>query len=272
MTQGNTPAEVLQEATSDIDRLSKFLKKSKVPQVRSKDELQMIKATALAWFNNYRAEFGSGNNSSIKIVEKEYSDLFECTSKSTTRDRYQEIIKRLKGALVVFQTQALVESSWVNKQAPRPDFSPLVQDSRMQDILENRWDEIVKCLECGASLAATIMMGGLLEALFLAYANKLSDKGPIFKAKTAPKDIKTGKTLPLNEWTLNAYVEVGAELEWITKPTKDIGIVLRNYRNFIHPERELSTGITLVQEDAYMFWSISTQLTRQILTKAKGKK
>jgi len=112
-------------------------------------------------------------------------------------------------------------------------------------------------------------MGGLLEALFLAQVNRLQDKGPVFKAKAAPKDPKTSKTLPLNEWTLNSYIDVGAELNWITKPTKEVGIVLRNYRNFIHPERELSTGITLVPEDARMFWSVFTQLAQQIITTAK---
>ena len=268
--QASAPVGVLQEAAEGVERLSKFLKKSKTAQVQSKEEQQVIKATALAWFNNYRSNVGGADASLLKAIEAEYALLFECSSRATSRDKYQEACKRLKGALVALQSYALSNPSKGNKQITKIDFSPLVTDARMRTILDNRLEEITKCLECSAPLAATIMMGGLLEALFLAHVNRVVDKGPIFKAKAAPKHHQTGKVLPLNEWTLNSYIEVGAELGWITKPAKEIGIVLRNYRNFIHPERELSTGITLTPEDAVMFWSVSTQLAQQIIGRLRS--
>jgi hypothetical protein len=129
-------------------------------------------------------------------------------------------------------------------------------------------EQIIKCLECNAPLAATIMMGGLLEALFLARTNKLTNKSPVYKAKSAPLDSKTGKVVPLDKWMLNSFIEVGAELGWIRKPAKDIGIVLRDYRNFIHPERELRTGFTLEKDDALMFWQIFSQVSQQIINNA----
>jgi len=267
--QASTPLGVLQEAVEGVERLLKLLKKSKTAQVKSREEQQIIKATALAWFNNHRNSLAGVDTNLFKVVEAEYTALFEATIHATMRDRYQDILKRLRAALMTLQTQTLANPPPVNRSIAKLDFSPLVPDSKMRGTLENRWDEIIKCLECKAPLAATIMMGGLLEALFLAQVNKVADKGPIFKAQAAPKDYKTGKTLPLNDWTLSAYIDVGAELGWITKPAKDIGIVLRNYRNFVHPERELSTGITLTSEDATMFWSVCTQLAQQIINKAK---
>ncbi len=265
--QAGTPLDVFQEAVEGVERLLKLLKKSKTAQVKSKEEQQIIKATALAWFNNYRNSLGGVDPNLFKAVEVEYTALFAATAHATTRERYQDALKRLRAAIIALQTQTLANPQPGGKITARPDFSPLVPDVKMQRILENRWDEIIKCLECSAPLAATIMMGGLLEALFLALVNKAKDKGPIFKARAAPKDPRTGKTLPLNDWTLSSYIDVGAELGWITKPAKDIGVVLRNYRNFIHPERELSTGITLSPEDSAMFWSVCTQLIQQIITR-----
>jgi hypothetical protein len=60
-----------------------------------------------------------------------------------------------------------------------------------------------------------------------------------------PRDPKTGKALQLHKWGLKDYIDVAHELGWITKTTKDIAEVVRDYRNYIHPEKELSHGITL---------------------------
>jgi hypothetical protein len=55
------------------------------------------------------------------------------------------------------------------------------------------------------------MMGGLLEALFVARANKLSDKGALVNAVSAPEDKSTGKTLNYQEWMLDSYIKVARE-------------------------------------------------------------
>lgn len=66
----------------------------------------------------------------------------------------------------------------------------------MQAILQRRWTECVICIAHGAPLAATVMIGGLLEGLLLARINRENNKAPIFTAAAAPKD-KQNKTLPL---------------------------------------------------------------------------
>jgi len=62
MSHASTPIEILQEATDSVDRLLKRLKKGRNAQVRSREELQIIKATALAWFNNYRANLDTADS------------------------------------------------------------------------------------------------------------------------------------------------------------------------------------------------------------------
>ncbi len=61
------------------------------------------------------------------------------------------------------------------------------------------------------------MMGGFLEALFVARANNMSDKTPLTSAANAPKDKATGKTTNYQEWMLILYIKVGFELNWITE-------------------------------------------------------
>jgi hypothetical protein len=40
---------------------------------------------------------------------------------------------------------------------------------------------------------------------------------------------------------------------------------LRDYRNYIHPEKERSHGVTLSPDDATMFWEATKTLSRELL-------
>src|SRR5207248_2621685 len=110
----------------------------------------------------------------------------------------------------------------------------------------------------------TVMMGGILEGLLLARINQLPNQGPVHTATAAPKD-KAGKTLLLKDWGLKNFIDVAHELQWITTTAKDIGEVLRDYRNYIHPQKEFSHGISLTTGDAEMLWNITKSMITQIL-------
>jgi hypothetical protein len=85
----------------------------------------------------------------------------------------------------------------------------------------------------------------------------------VHTAKAAPKD--KGKTLPLKDWALKNFIDVAHELNWITTTAKDIGVVLRDYRNYIHPQKELSHGVSLTPGDAEMLWNVAKSMIVQIL-------
>ena len=146
-----------------------------------------------------------------------------------------------------------------------PSFALLIPDPKMQGVLERRWNECVLCLLAPAPMAATVMMGGLLEGLLLARINKETNQQPIFTAGGAPKDGKTGKTLPLKDWTLRNFIDVVHELGWISESAKDVSVVLRDYRNYIHPQKELSHGIMLKSDDATVLWEVAKSISKQLL-------
>lgn len=266
--------KVLQDAINETDRLAKFVNRKINTQVQAQGEREIIMASVYTWTKNHRPCFSVWDSSqSLTSLDKCYSTLLEYSAKNTSRIKYKKIFKELKNKLVNFRTEIFndpklkIDKSTVSM----PDFSHLVSDEKMQSILCRRWNEIINCLhnDKPAPLSATIMMGGVLEALFIARINKLSDKRPIFKLKAVPKNKKTGTPLPFSDWTLNDYIEVATEMTWIGKPARDIGKVLRDYRNLIHPERELSSGIVIEMQDAQMFLPIFTQLANQIVLSAK---
>jgi hypothetical protein len=108
------------------------------------------------------------------------------------------------------------------------------------------------------------MMGGFLESLFLARINRERDQGPIFTSNAAPKD-KTSHPRPLKEWGLADYIAVAHELGWISQAANDVSDVLRDYRNYIHPQKELSSQAALTPDDARMFWAVAKEMAARLL-------
>ena len=61
------------------------------------------------------------------------------------------------------------------------------------------------------------------------------------------------------------YLDVAHELGWIRQSAKDVGQVLRDYRNYVHPEKERSHGISVDSKDASMFLVVFCSLAEQIV-------
>lgn len=258
-------------AIKEVDRLRKIVHKSKTKQIRSDDERQVIKATAHTWFNSHRKLLSLAiGDDQLLDLDEEFRGLLAACGGAPSRSKCLKGLKRTKLLLTQLQAEHVVAMGAALSLSPSPttdtspDFTTIVGDAKMQVILTNRWGECVKCVDVGAPLAAIVMMGGILEGLLLARINRLSDKSPVFKAKSAPKD-RTGTPLKLNEWTLKDYLDVAHELGWITRTTKDIGAVVRDYRNYIHPQKEHSHGINISPEDARMLWQVAKSVARQVL-------
>ena len=264
--------QAIDSTATAIERLRKAIHKRATKQVTVGAETQIIKATAHTWFNNHRNVTADVvGNEAVGDLDDEFRQLLSATGRATSRSKYVDSLKRIKRLLVQLETEYVVPlaSPPASRQPETtntlPQFSSLITDPNMQRILVNRWNECVKCVDADAPLAATVMMGGMLEGLLLARINQLPDKSRVFKAASAPKDRKTGAPLKLNEWGLRDYIDVAHELGWISKTVKDIGGVVRDYRNYIHPQKEHSHGVSIGPDDARMLWEVAKSITHQLL-------
>lgn len=247
--------------------------KIKTKQVRGVDEIATLKATAQTWFHTRRPTVAAGASSiDLSAVDACFTEILDATARHAAKSTYLDTLKRAKAALIAVRAAALLApapDSNANTDDIAPDFSPLAGNKQMQDILSRRWNECAKCVNADAHLAAIVMMGGLLEALFVSRANMMADKTPLTSAVSAPKDKGSGKTVNYQDWMLDSYIKVGHELKWITESAKDIADKLKEYRNFVHPAKELRYGITLGLNDSSMFWQVTKALARQLLLSAQ---
>jgi hypothetical protein len=261
--------ETVYAAIREVTGLRERTRRKRTKQVQG-TERDIIRATALAWVNNHRKKIlAVFSAAELADIDGLYQQVMQASHRSVLRSKYVLMLKHIVDALVKLRSDNLVRLSTATIPTAStsdmpPDFSKLITDPQMQQIVKRRWVECTSCIAANAPLAATVMMGGLLEGLLLARINRETNKAPIFTAAAAPKD-KWNKTIPLKEWTLQHYIDVAHELNWISATAKDIGVVLRDYRNYIHPHKELTHGVSLNRNDAALLWEISKGITRQLL-------
>jgi len=262
-------SQAIDDAIKEVTRLRKVLSRNEDKQIQSVEERDSIKATSLSWFNAHRKVVVAAlSDVAVSDVDASYKKLLASCEKRPSRASAKSELKSLHSRLVAMRAEKAIDltssPSMSVSDAP-PQFSKLVSDPRMQEILRRRWVECTACLDARIPLAATVMMGGLLEGLLLARINQEPNKAAIFTAKNAPKEKKTGTALSLRDWGLSDFIAVAHELKWISVSAKDVGIVLRDYRNYIHPQKQFSHGIDLAPEDALILWGVTKSISIQLL-------
>lgn len=256
----------IENAIGQATRARAYLRKGKSRQVRSIDEIDQLRSVANAWFHTHRAVIASNaGHLNLTPVDVAYKTVLEAANRHAARGTYDDALGSVRSSLATLLTECVLPPKSASTLEAAPSFAPLASDQRMQSILENRWSECQRCIGSQAYLAATVMMGGMLETLLVSRANRMNTQAPLFTATATPKD-RQGKSLPLAEWKLTNFIAVANELGWITKSALQVGHVLREYRNYVHPHKEYSDNLSITVEDVQLFWEVTKALTRQVLT------
>jgi hypothetical protein len=261
----------IEAAIGEVTKARASIRRKKSKQVSAADEIDQLKSVSFAWFETHRPCVAAhGSQPDLSDVDACYRTIMDSTGRRAARVTYSTLLFRARRSLLELRSfvatnlHILRPGDATDTVDTPPNFAPLAVDPTMQAILERRWEEVHRCIGCKANLAATVMMGGLLESLLVARINASSNKHGVFTAKTAPRD-KTGKTLALPDWKLINMVDVAHELTWVTKSAKHVGNVLRDFRNYIHPHKEYTDGAVILDEDAHMFWEVTKSISRHVL-------
>ena len=261
----------VEAAIREVTTARQSVMRGRSKQVSSGDEIAHLKSVAFAWFKSHQPIVKAHpSQPDLSDIDSAYRIVMDSTGRYASRSTYSDALRDAQRSLV--EIRGFIAANFhaipavvANTNDAPPNFAPLAADPKMQMILQRRWDEAQRCLGCKSNLAATVMMGGLLESLLLARINSSPNKGAVFAAKSAPRDKKTGKTIMLPDWKLIHMVAVAHELAWITKSAMDVGNVLRDFRNYIHPHKEYTDGVSILDEDARMFWEVTKSISRHVI-------
>lgn len=157
----------------------------------------------------------------------------------------------------------LFESSEFSREISRTPQKPTIQvknfqvvsDEKIRRILERDYQEIQKNINDGCWKSAIILCGGSIEAILLDLL--LNNKR---KAKSSPKAPKKD----LREWGLADLIDVAVDLKLVGETIAKLSHTTREYRNLIHPGREIRAGLRVEPEEARIAVEILNILIREL--------
>lgn len=161
----------------------------------------------------------------------------------------------------------LNESDFLNEEFKDINIQSLPIDGCIMPFLEDRVKEIKGALSIKSSLSAIFLIGSTLEGVLLGIATR--HPALYNRAKSSPKDDKTGKVRNFNEWTLNNFIDVSFEIGFIKEDVKKFSHVLRDFRNYIHPYQQMSYGFRPDEHTAKICFQVLKAALYQIEIKSK---
>jgi AbiTii len=151
--------------------------------------------------------------------------------------------------------QAFPKNNLKKTSYPSPNFTNLVSDVDLAKILSNRWNEANLAFESRAYLATVILLGSILEGVLLDKVEQ--NQTQAVASSKCPRD-RNGNPLPFEKWTLEKLIEVTHDCGWLKKEAKDFSHVVRDYRNFVHPNKERREGIKFEEPICKVIWEVIT--------------
>lgn len=125
-----------------------------------------------------------------------------------------------------------------------------ITDEKFRNLLERDYEEMTKCLETKSSKSVLILTGSIIEAVLTDYFLNFP-----------PEKHTEKKILGLDLYKL---IELAKENELISQSTKELSTVLKNYRNLIHPGREIRKNETFDFDTAVVAKSLLNIIIKEI--------
>lgn len=166
-------------------------------------------------------------------------------------NRGKEISDRLLD--IKSQVQEIKEDEFLNQDFKNVSIDKLKLDGTVSIILQQRMDEIKKCLNAKAPLSVIFLCGSTLEGILLGIAS--SRAKDFNQATSSPKD-KDGKVMLFHDWRLNDFITVARELNLLGEDVKKFSHALRDFRNYIHPYEQMSANFNPDEQTAKICWQV----------------
>ncbi|TVQ29638.1 MAG: hypothetical protein EA370_14765 [Wenzhouxiangella sp.] len=167
-------------------------------------------------------------------------ELNDCEADTPILERARGIVTRLLGNAAPTQQPATVDD-FLEREFTIPDIQRLPIDASAVPIIEGRLAEARIALQAGAYLSVIFLCGSVLEAVLLGAAQKEPAR---FNVATASPKTPDGTVKRFHEWSLAQLIDVACELGVLKLDIKKFSHGLRDFRNYIHPHEQMTSGFS----------------------------
>lgn len=157
------------------------------------------------------------------------------------------------------------DRSFLAQEFDMPNTESLPIEQAVKPIIKCRLDEVSQCFEAGAYLSVILLCGSILEAILLG-ADQQNPKQ--FNSSTASPKKADGAVKHFQDWNLAQFINVASDLGILKPDVKKFSHGLRDFRNYIHPHAQLSSGFSPDQHTA----RVCFQVLKAALASVAGKR
>ncbi len=138
-------------------------------------------------------------------------------------------------------------SQWPDEvPSPSTQMLPFITDVTLQNLLRNDVSSVNRALSNGEWKAATVLAGSVVEALLLwALSTKSQSErdAAIAACHNSCSQFPANLKPNLSSWKLFQMVAIAAQLNLISEAARKQADLCRDFRNLIHPAKELREGV-----------------------------
>ncbi|SFX60867.1 hypothetical protein [Marinospirillum alkaliphilum] len=194
-----------------------------------------------------RAFWEHESDALVSRVLSEMLDAYEADYDLNNRDmdapilkKAREIIARLSGMPTSSVLPKTIDD-FLHNEFTIPNIRKLPIEAMAVSIIEGRLSEARKTMEAGAYLSTIFLCGSVLEAVLLGAAQKFPAR--FNQALACPKTVG-GNAKRFHDWSLAQFIDVACEVGLLKPDVKKFSHGLRDFRNYIHPYEQMSSGFS----------------------------
>ena len=178
-------------------------------------------------------------------------------------EKSRNILTRISGQEATVDPEDGVER-FLDRDFAIPNVRKLPIEDSVVPIVESRLDEAQKALRVGAYLSVVVLCGSILEAVLLGMAQQ--EPRRFNSAVGSPRS--GGKVKRFYDWTLANFIDVASDIGVLKVDVQKFSHGLRDFRNYIHPYQQISSGFTPDEHTA----KVCFQVLRAALASVAGER
>lgn len=217
-----------------------------------------------------------GNSSAINNLGVRYQNQGElykalsCYEKacalSPKEDLYQNNVQNTKDAIQrqreseIFEMAESISIDSLEDTGYTTDLCKKVQqisDPEMRGIIQRDLLECAIAVVAKQDKLATIMCGSIVEALLM---QRIIERGFLKYDISAISGSKKASSYPVSEMGLSELLYVADKEKILNKNSYHLGHYIRDYRNIVHPAKEIRMKETVSHENVTTMWSVLCRL------------
>lgn len=170
----------------------------------------------------------------------------------TLLEKVRGIVARLNGKAQAAKPIQIADE-FLNHEFAIPNIQKVPIEPLAIPMIESRLAEARKAMGAGAHLSVIFLCGSVLEAVLLGAAQK--EPARFNKATASAKD-GNGGVKRFHEWSLAQFIDVACEIDLLKPDVKKFSHGLRDFRNYIHPYEQMSSGFTPDEHTAKLCFQV----------------